>query len=76
MTVQYPQGNVYVVDTGNLRVQEFSNDGKFLNKWELPNTIAHGSILGVDIDVNSAGTMFLTDWKRDNISVISPLPVR
>jgi len=71
MTVQYPQGIVYVVDTGNQRVQAFSNDGKFVNKWELPSTISSGSLVGVDIDVNSAGTIFLTDWSRDNISVIS-----
>ena len=26
-------GNVYVVDTGNNRVQKFSGDGKFLMTW-------------------------------------------
>jgi len=27
------EGNVYVVDTGNNRIQKFSNDGVFLFKW-------------------------------------------
>ena len=26
-------GNVYVVDSGNARVQKFDNDGQFLTKW-------------------------------------------
>jgi DNA-binding beta-propeller fold protein YncE len=27
------EGNVYVADTGNNRIQKFSNDGKFIAKW-------------------------------------------
>lgn len=27
------QGNVYVVDTGNHRIQKFTSNGKFLTKW-------------------------------------------
>ena len=26
-------GNVYVVDSGNNRIQEFSSDGTFITKW-------------------------------------------
>ena len=72
MTVQFPQGNVYVADTGNHRIQEFTNDGKFINKWDLPAGISVVSpTTGIDIDVNSAGTIFLTDSNAGTISVIS-----
>jgi tripartite motif-containing protein 71 len=75
MTVQFPQGNVYLVDTGNHRVQEFTNDGKFINKWELPaGTSVVSPITGIEIDVNSAGTIFLTDANAGTISVISASP--
>jgi streptogramin lyase len=76
MTVQFPQGNVYVVDTGNHRIQEFTTDGKFINKWDLPaGTSVISPITGIDIDVNSAGTIFLTDSNAGTISVISATPV-
>ena len=75
MTVQYPQGNVYVFGNGNHRIQEFTNDGKFINKWELPpGTSVVSPITGIDIDVNSAGTIFLTDANAGTISVISASP--
>jgi len=75
MTVQFPQGNVYVVDTGNQRVQEFSNDGKFINKWDLPSSVALNTVRGVDIDVNSTGTIFLTNGNANTIHVIAATPV-
>ncbi len=28
-----PDGNVYVTDSGNHRIQKFTNDGRFLTKW-------------------------------------------
>ena len=27
-------GNVYVADSGNYRIQKFTADGQFLDKWE------------------------------------------
>ncbi|MFL6441158.1 MAG: hypothetical protein ACJ702_04280 [Nitrososphaeraceae archaeon] len=62
-TVAFPQGNVYVADTGNSRIQEFSNDGKFINKWSI-NTPT-GAIDNIDIDVNSKGIIYLADRAAD-----------
>jgi DNA-binding beta-propeller fold protein YncE len=70
MTVSFPQGNVYVADTGNGRIQEFTNDGKFINKWSI-NTPT-GSNTNIDIDVNSKGIIYLTDRTADQVLVISP----
>jgi len=75
MTVQYPQGNVYVFGNGNHRIQEFTNDGKFINKWDLPSSVVLNTVRGVDIDVNSAGTFFLTNGNANTIDVISATPV-
>lgn len=72
MTVQESQGNVYVADTGNSRIQEFTNDGKFINKW--PINTATGAIDNIDLDVNSKGTIYVTDRAGNSIQVISPVP--
>ncbi|MFL6396701.1 MAG: hypothetical protein ACJ706_06035 [Nitrososphaeraceae archaeon] len=70
MTVAFPQGNVYVADTGNSRIQEFSNDGKFINKWSI-NTPT-GAIDNIDLDVNYKGIIYLADRAADQVLVISP----
>lgn len=70
MTVTFPQGNVYVADTGNSRIQEFTNDGKFINKWSIDTPT--GSNDNIDIDVDSKGTIYLTDRAADQVQVISP----
>jgi DNA-binding beta-propeller fold protein YncE len=64
------QGNVYVADTGNSRIQEFTNDGKFINKW--PINTPTGAIDNIDIDVNSKGIIYLADRAADKVLVISP----
>jgi sugar lactone lactonase YvrE len=46
------QGNVYVVDTKNVRIQKFDSHGKFLSKWGGPGTGAgqFGTLVGIAID--------------------------
>jgi len=45
-----PDGSVYVVDYGNNRIQKFTSEGVFINKWDtdlFPNNIAiayYGSV--------------------------------
>jgi DNA-binding beta-propeller fold protein YncE len=68
MTVQLSHGNVYVADTGNSRIQEFTNEGKFVNKW--PINTATGAIDNIDLDVNSNGTIYVTDRAGDSVQVI------
>jgi DNA-binding beta-propeller fold protein YncE len=69
MTVQYPQGNVFVADTGNDRIQEFTSDGKFVNKW--PINAPTGATDNIDLDVNSNGIIYLTDRASDQVLIIS-----
>jgi len=70
MTVAFPQGNVYVADTGNSRIQEFANDDKFINKW--PINTPTGAIDNIAIDVNSKEIIYLADRAADQVLVISP----
>ncbi len=72
MTVQYPSGDVYVADTGNSRIQVFTNDGKFIKQINLGGNI--NAIDNIDLDVNSKGTIYVTDRSADNITVISSSP--
>ena len=70
MTVQYPSGNVYVADSGNSRIQVFTNEGKFIKKINLDQNI--DATDNIDLDVNSKGTIYVTDRNADNIVVITP----
>ena len=61
------QGNVYVADTGNHRIQKFAIDGTFISKW--------GSYGGVDasfknprsIAVDSSGNVYVADTGNHRI---------
>jgi DNA-binding beta-propeller fold protein YncE len=68
MTVQYPSGNVFVVDTGNNRLQEFDNTGKFIRAVDIG---AHFDVSdNVDLDVNSDGKIYVTDRNDDRILIL------
>ena len=51
------QGNVYVVDPGNSRVQKFDSNGKFVQSYGTTNSLK--SPLGIAVD--QSGNIFLAD---------------
>jgi sugar lactone lactonase YvrE len=55
------QGNVYVADTGNARIQKFNSIGKFLLKWGSPGEGEgqFGYIVGVVVD--SQGNVYVAE---------------
>jgi DNA-binding beta-propeller fold protein YncE len=58
------QGNVYVADYGNDRIQKFTNDGQFTMKWGTKGT-ADGQFQGpsgLSIDAND--NIYVTDKKQ------------
>jgi len=60
------EGNVYVTDTGNKRVQEFDADGKFLGQWGGvgANPGQFSEPVGIAISATS-GDIFVADtWNR------------
>jgi hypothetical protein len=68
-------GNVWVVDSGNDRIQEFTQDGKFINKLG-PLGIATGGHLhnSVDFDLGLTGKGYLVDRDNSRIQVLSVSP--
>ena len=70
MTVQYPSGNVFVADTGNSRIQEFDNNGKFIKQINAGTQFDSSD--NIDLDVDSNGKIYLTDRNDDNIIIFSP----
>ena len=71
MTVQFPQGNVFVADSGNSLIQQFTtivvNSLRYIVFGE--NT---GDITNIDLDVDSDGKIYSYGlWPRC-YKVISP----
>jgi tripartite motif-containing protein 71 len=65
-------GNVYVSDTGNDRIQKFTNDGVFLMKWG-----SYGSGPGqfdgpMGLDVNIDGSIFISEWFSSRVQRFIP----
>jgi sugar lactone lactonase YvrE len=60
-----PEGNVYVTDTGNKRVQKFTADGIFLQTWGGGGVIPGTFEEPVGIDIDSEGNIYVADtWNR------------
>jgi DNA-binding beta-propeller fold protein YncE len=68
-------GNVYVVDSGNNRIQAFTSGGAYLTQW---GTLGNGPgqfdwPLGVA--VAASGSVYVADWRSHRIQVFGSLPV-
>ncbi|MGD1838019.1 MAG: hypothetical protein ACPKPY_08180, partial [Nitrososphaeraceae archaeon] len=53
--------NVYVVDTGNVRVQKFDNNGNFITMGGSLGCQDNQFILPHDIAIDSKGFIYVTD---------------
>jgi tripartite motif-containing protein 71 len=58
-------GNVYVVDTGNFRVQKFDSNGKFITMWGSEGEGEGQFLHGHDIAIDSSGNIYVTDVLKD-----------
>src|SRR5258708_32830136 len=73
------EGNVYVVEEGNHRVQKFTDRGRYLASWAGPTGSAAYLELPTAITVGSDGRLFVTDFSAGGgraFSKDSPLLVR
>ena len=62
-----PSRNVFVADTGNNRIQEFTNIGTFIKKWGKEGS-SNGKFLGPwGIEVDSSGNVFVADTSNHRI---------
>jgi DNA-binding beta-propeller fold protein YncE len=65
-------GSVYVVDTGNSRIQKFNATGNFILEWGSVGT-ANGSFqLPRDVAVDSSGYVYVADQENHRIQVFEP----
>jgi sugar lactone lactonase YvrE len=57
----HPDGRLFVVDTGNFRIQSFSPEGEFLHSFgkagRFPGSFSHPKGIAIDVD----GKVFITD---------------
>jgi uncharacterized protein (TIGR03663 family) len=59
------QGNVYVTDTGNKRVQKFSPTGEFRQAWGGGGVVPGAFEEPVGLDIDSQGNIYVADtWNR------------
>ena len=65
--------NVYVVDSGNNRIQKFTKDGQFLAKWGTTGSGDGEFNMPWGIDLDSAGNVYIADWRNDRIQKFSPM---
>ncbi len=64
-------GNVYVTDTSNYRIQEFSSTGTYITKWGGAGS-GNGQFSGPSgIAVNSSGDVYVADTGTDRIQEFS-----
>ena len=61
------QGNVYVADTHNARVQKFSDDGGFLLQWGGKGEADGQFMAPLGIVVDSEGNVYVGDYGRNDI---------
>jgi len=62
------EGNVYVTDTGNDRIQKYDLDGKFILKWGFEDTGGQGAKRTPhQLTVDSDGYVYLTDKNAHQI---------
>jgi sugar lactone lactonase YvrE len=66
-----PSGNVYVVDSGNDRVQKFSGAGAFLHEWGKTGNEAGEFFAPAGIAVDTAGYVYVADTGNDRIQKFS-----
>jgi len=65
-----PDGNVYVTDTGNKRVQVFDEDGEFLYQWGGVGTAVGKLNEPVGIAVDADGLVYVADTWNSRIQVL------
>jgi len=66
------KGNIYVLDSGNHRIQKFSHEGKYIttigNKGQGPGEF----IYPLSLDIDAHGYLYISDSNNKRIQVLEP----
>jgi tripartite motif-containing protein 71 len=66
------QGNLYVADNQNQRVQKFDSNGNFLLKWGSKGTGDGQFVSPIEVTVDGQGNVYVIDDSRDDIQKFGP----
>lgn len=65
-------GDIYVVDSGNSRVQKFAPDSTLIAKWGTEGSGDGQFLLPAAVAVDGAGNIFVTDSGNDRVQKFGP----
>jgi DNA-binding beta-propeller fold protein YncE len=65
------EGNIYVTDVNNHRIQKFTSDGEFITKWGTEGNADGEFGLPLGIGSDSKGNIFVIDQATSSISQFS-----
>ncbi|MBN2408894.1 MAG: NHL repeat-containing protein [Candidatus Aminicenantes bacterium] len=65
-------GNIYILDSGNHRVQKFSADGKYLATFGRKGQGPGEFVYPESIDIDDAGYIYVSDPRNQRIQVLTP----
>ena len=65
------EGNLYVLDAGNHRVQKFDNKGKYLLTFGRSGQGPGEFQWPLSIDINKDGNIYVADWRNCRLEVFS-----
>ncbi len=66
------QGNVYVLDSGNHRVQKFSPDGAFVKTFGSKGQGPGEFYFPGSLDIDSQGNIYVEDTENQRIQILNP----
>lgn len=67
-----PDGNLFVIDSMNSRLQIFSPDGTYLDQFGSLSTTFGGFVRPKDVAIDDRGFIYVTDAAFNNIQIFSP----
>lgn len=67
------QGNLYVLDSGNFRVQVFSSEGEYLNTWGKAGTNLGQFGMPRSIAVDQNNHLYISDAQFGNVQIFNTL---
>jgi hypothetical protein len=65
-------GNIYILDSGNHRIQKFSADGKYLATFGRKGQGPGEFVYPESIDIDDAGQIYVSDPRNQRIQILTP----